>query len=282
MVQNTKPPLRRSGPCVFCGNSRPFTQEHVIPQWVRSVLDTGPVIITDRDTGAPLLYDQTLTLVVNASICGPCNSGPLNRLSASVKPDVTDMILGKPVALTRSRARNLATWATERALLVALARHEVRGDITIRWTGDRPASSFHWLHGHSGRPTPPPGTQVWVAYRDAMTNLPAWSVIGTWPESLDTPDGYLCAVSIGCLLFIAFGQEFRESDNHAPDGRLLATLGLPSRFGGYLVPIWPDTDDLIVWPPTLGFPDADLPEIARLFTISTVRRPRPAQTIRSP
>jgi len=282
MAEHSKPRLSRSGPCVFCDKHRRYTQEHVIPQWVRSVLGTGSVTITDRETGSPLQYDQTLTLVVNAAVCRPCNDGPLNRLGASVRTDVTDMILGKPVVLSRSRARRLAAWATERALLIALARHEARDDILIKWTGDRPASSFHWLHAHSDDPTPPPGTQAWIAYLDATTSLPAWSVIGTWPESSEKPDGYLCAVSIGCLLFIAFGQDFRESDDHAPDGRPLATLGLPGRFGGFLVPIWPVPDELIVWPPTFGFANADLPEIARLFTISTVRRPYPARTIRVP
>jgi hypothetical protein len=267
---------------VFCGNHRRYTQEHVIPQWVRDALDTGPITITDRDTGDQLQYDQTLTLVVNAAVCGPCNSGQLNRLGGNVKTDVMDMIFGRTVALTRPRAQRLATWAVERALLLNLARYEARDDSPVSWVGDRPATSFRWLHEHADDPIPPPGTQIWVGYLDAMTTLPAWSLIGTWPEGLDKPDGYLDAVSLGCLLFIAFGQDFRESDHHAPDGRLLATLGLVGRFGGYLVPIWPDPDELVVWPPGFGFSNSDLPEIARLFSISKIRRPYPPRTIRIP
>ncbi len=282
MSGSSRPPLQRSGRCVFCGNHRPFTREHVIPRWVRRVLDTGPITISDRQTGERLQYDQTITLVVNAAVCGPCNGGPLKRLGESVKADVSDMILGKPVALTQARATRLGAWVTERVLLLGLARYEVRNDIAIRWVGDRPAASFRWLHEHSDAPSPPPGSQVWIAYLDARTSLPAWSVIGTWPESVEPPDGYLCAVSIGCFLFIVFGQDFRESDDHAPDGRPLATLGLPGRFGGYLVPIWPDLDELVVWPPAFGFSNDDLGEIARLFTISTVRRPYPARTVPIP
>jgi hypothetical protein len=283
MGVSSKPPLKRSGLCVFCGNHRRYTQEHVIPQWVRDVLKTGPVTITDRDTGERLAYDETLTLVVNAAVCGPCNHGPLNRLGASVRTDVTDMILGNPVVLTPARARRLAAWITERALLLGLARYETRDDVAIRWVGDRPAASFRWLNEHSADSVPPPGTQVWIAYLDAMTNLPAWSLIGTWPESLKEPDGYLCAVSIGCFLFIAFGQDFRESDHHAPDGRSLGHLELPPRFGGYVVPIWPDPDELVVWPPAFGLSTADLPEIARLLTTAVVRRETyPARMIRMP
>jgi hypothetical protein len=111
-----------------------------------------------------------------------------------------------------------------------------------------------------------------------MTSLPAWSVIGTWPES-DPPDGYLCAVSLGCLLFVSFGQDFRESDYKAPDGRSLATLGLPDEFSGRLVPLWPDPQEIVVWPPRLGLADSDLPQIARLFSVSTVRRPYSAREI---
>jgi len=277
-----RPLLKRTGACVFCGNHRRFSQEHVIPRWVRDVLKTGPIEIVDRGTGKRLQYDQTLTLVVNSAVCAECNGGGLKRLGERVQTDVTDMILGRKVALSRARATYLATWATERALLMGLARHEARDDIAIRWAGDRPASAFRWLDAHSDNPMPPPGTQVWVAYLDAMTSLPAWSVIGTWPESLEQPDGYLCAVSIGCLLFIAFGQDFRESDHHAPNGRPLGRLELPSRFGDYVVPVWPDPDELVVWPPAVGFSNADLGEIARLFTISTVRRPYPARTIQIP
>lgn len=52
----------RSGPCVFCKQERPFTQEHVIPRWVRKILKTGPVEISWRSTGKRIAYDQTLTL----------------------------------------------------------------------------------------------------------------------------------------------------------------------------------------------------------------------------
>ena len=259
---------------MFCGNRRRFTQEHVIPRWVRDVLKTGPVTIIDHDTGARLQYDETLTLVVNGAVCRQCNQGGLKRLGERVKLDVTGMIRGETVALTRTHATYLATWVTERALLIALARHEARDDVAINWTGDRPAASFRWLHANSDDPAPPPGTQVWLAYLDAMTNLPAWSLMGTWPESLEEPDGYLCAVSIGCLLFFAFGQNFRESDHRTPDGRSLGHLELPSGFGGYVVPIWPDPDKLIVWPPKFGFSNSDLATIAKLLMTAVVRRER--------
>lgn len=268
--------MNRSGPCVFCENDRKYTQEHVIPQWVRRILKTGPVEITDRAKNERLRFDQTLTLVVNGAFCRDCNNGHMKQLGERVKPDVSEMIVGERVVLTPIHSRVLSAWAVERVLLLGLALNEAREakrDVPqTKWVGDKAVSSFRWLYAHRDEPTPPPGIQVWIAYRDARANLPAWSVIGTWPESLEEPDGYLCGFSIGCVMFIVFGQDFGEADNHAPDGRSLGRLELPGRFGGYVVPIWPDPNELVVWPTAFGFSDADLGEIARLFTISTVRR----------
>jgi hypothetical protein len=261
---------QRVGPCVFCQREGRFTQEHVIPRWVRKVLKTGPVEITDRQTGDRFRYDQTLTLVVNDAVCQDCNTGWLRELGESVRPDVTSAILGSPVALTSARARTLATWATERALLSELALREAR---VAKYA---PASCLRWVYAHRDDPTPPPGTQIWMAYLDATTAFPAWSITGTWPEGLQQPEGYISTFSLGCVVFLAFGQDFRESDHHAPDGRALGCLELPGRFGGYVVPIWPYTDELIVWPPTFGLSRQDLTEVARLLSVAKVRRPEPA------
>lgn len=115
------PQKQRVGPCVFCQRVSRFTQEHVIPRWVRKVLNTGPVEITDRQTRDRFRYDQTLTLVVNDAVCQECNGGWLRRLGERVKPDVSSAILGSPMALTSMGARSLAIWATERAVLFGLA-----------------------------------------------------------------------------------------------------------------------------------------------------------------
>jgi hypothetical protein len=98
----------------------------VVPRWVRKVLNTGPVEIRDRQTGGRLRYDQTLTLVVTDAVCMECNGGWLRLLGERVKGDVSEAILGRPVVMTSMRARALATWATERALLFGLAMREAR------------------------------------------------------------------------------------------------------------------------------------------------------------
>jgi len=259
------------GPCVFCQRERRFTTEHVIPRWVRKVVNTGPVEITDRQTGDRFRYDQTLTLVVNDAVCVECNGGWLRLLGERVKPDVSSAILGGPVAMTSIGARALATWAAERALLFELA---LRDAGIAKYA---PESCLRWIHTHRDDPTPPPGTQIWMAYLDATTALPAWSITGSWPEGLEQPEGYISTFSLGCVVFLAFGQDFRESDHHAPDGRALGRLELPGRFGGYVVPIWPDPEELIVWPPAFGLSMDDLTEVANLLSTAKIRRPYPAR-----
>ena len=279
--------LGKIGTCVFCGDRREYTQEHVIPRWVRRTLRTGPIEITDRRTNARLRYDQTLTLASNSAVCRECNSGHMSRLEQRVRRDAGQMIVGEPVALTRPRAQAISAWITERVLLMALATNEIRErrrePPQSRWVGEKSRSTFEWLYAHRDEPSPPPGTQVWLAYLDATTRLPAWSLVGTWPEAADTPDGYLCGFSIGCLLVLAFGQDFRKADHLAPDGRALGRLELPREFAGYLVPTWPEPDELAVWPPRFGLANTDLTEVGRLLTTAIVKRQtHPPQTIRLP
>jgi len=173
--------------------------------------------------------------------------------------------------LTANRARVLATWATERALLFELALRDAGK------SNYAPASCFRWIHAHRHDPTPPPGTQIWMAYLDATTALPAWSITGSWPEGSERPEGYLSTVGLGCVVFLVFGQDFRGSDHLARDGRALARLELPGRFGGYVVPIWPETPELIVWPPALGLAMDDRSEVANLLSVAKIKRPYPAR-----
>jgi hypothetical protein len=264
--------MERSGPCVFCGLVREYTQEHVIPRWVRKILKTGPVEITDRETRDRFRYDQTLTLVVNSAVCRDCNGGWMKRLGERVMPDIGPAIVGDFIALTAGRAQILASWVVERALLFDLAFEEGGGSGKFA-----PPSCLRWLYARRDDLMPPPGTQVWMAYLDATTKLPAWSVIGSWPERLEKPDGYLSAFSLGCVVFLVFGQAFRESDHHALDGRPLGQLVLPGRFSGYLVPIWPDPDELVVWPPRLGLSAVDRDEVVKLLSAARVLRKRPAR-----
>jgi hypothetical protein len=255
---------------VYCQQERPFTREHVIPQWVRKILKTGPVEITKRSTGERVRYDQTLTLVVSDAVCVECNGGWMKRLGERVIEDVEAAIFGKAIALTPDRARILATWANERALMFELALKEARE----RWFA--PSSNLRWLYAHRDDPTPSAGCQVWMAYLDATTALPAWSATGSWPDWLEQPEGYISCFSLGCAIFLVSGQDFREPDHRAIDGRSLARLELPSRYGGYVVPIWPDPDELVVWPPRFGLPPEGLTGFGNMAD-AVVRRPYPAR-----
>jgi len=237
---------------------------------VRKILDTGPVQITKRRTGERVRYDQTLTLVVTDAVCAACNSGWMKRLGERAADDAGAAMVGQTIALTKTRARTLATWAVERSMLFELALKEAREG----WFA--PDSNLHWLYTHRDDPTPPIGSQVWMAYLDATTALPAWSATGSWPDWLEKPEGYISCFSLGCAIFLVSGQDFREPDHRTVDGRPLARLELPSRYGGYVVPIWPDPDELVVWPPRSGLPPEGLSEFGNLAD-AVIRRPYPAR-----
>lgn len=263
----------RTGPCVYCGSVRRYTREDVIPRWVRKrVFRTGE--ITRRKGGAegvPVKTDETLTLIVRDAVCGPCNGGWMRILGERVMTDAGEAMAGLHIALTPERARVLATWATDRALMFELALAHERHDVHA------PPSNLRWIYEHRNDPEPPPGAQVSMAVLADAMSLPAWHAIGSFhPLELEQPeadpDGSLAAFSIGHVVFLVFLQNFREPDRLTLDGRQLGRFEFPPRYGGYLVPLWPDPDKLTVWPPRFGLTIADLKGFAA-WTDIIVSRP---------
>ena len=211
-------------------------------------------------------FDQTLTLVASDAVCVECNTGWMSTLGGRVIEDVRAAIFGLSIALTPARAQVLATWATERAMLFELALKVAREG----WFA--PESNLRWIYAHRTDPIPPPACQVWMAYVDATTALPAWSATGSWPDGQEKPEGYISCFSLGCVVFMVSGQDFREPDHVTFDGRPLARIELPSRYSGYVVPIWPDPNELVVWPPRFGVPSKGLSAFGNLAD-AVVRRP---------
>jgi len=137
-------------------------------------------------------------------------------------------------------------------LALADQRHDVHA----------PVSSLRWLYDHRDDPVPPPGAQITMSFIDAPESLPAWHAVGSFhPNELENPEGKaygsMAAFSIGHAVFTVFLQDFRGPDHRALDGRPLARFEFPSRYGGYLVPLWPDPDLLTIWPNRLGLTIAD-------------------------
>lgn len=229
----------------------------------------GPVTTLKERSGVRVKFDQTLTLTVTDAICDPCNTGWLKATGELVMPYAAEAMAGLDIVLTRTQTRQLAAWAVERALMFELAMRQHRE----RWFA--PASNLEWLYAHRDDPIPPPGSQVYAARLDRPESLPAWSATGSWPDTdvLEDREGYTSSFSIGHLLFAVFGQDFGP-DALSIRGQPLARLELPPRYGGYLVPLWPDSDELTVWPPRATLSREDLPGFADWSDVRTARLAR--------
>lgn len=248
---------RRSGTCVFCGEQRSYSREHVIPRWVRKqVFTTGPVTVTRGSSAERIRYDETLTLTVTDAVCRDCNTGWLRQIGDRVASDAGAAMRGEHLVLTAKRAQVLAAWAVERALLFELA---LKDELAEAWYA--PASNLRWLHRNALAPSPPPGAQVFMGYLRAPESLPAWHVTGSYPAGEDKR-GYVVSFSIGHLVLVVFGQDFLEPDLIAPDGDVLGRFELPGHYAGFLVPLWPDPASLVVWPPRRHLDRAELPGFA--------------------
>ena len=81
--------------CLFCGQQRPMSKEHVIPKWVLRELDMEKTMLMAKHvnfTGQPHSerHHDFLSLVAGC-VCEDCNCGWMSRLEATIQPLLTPL-----------------------------------------------------------------------------------------------------------------------------------------------------------------------------------------------
>jgi len=79
--------------------------------------------------------------------------------------------------------------------------------------------------------------------------LAAWTTAGQYGDDPADPVGYVATFSVGYLAFQVAGQDFRQPDHVSRTGDLLGEVIPPDTAAPYLLGIWPQRPDLVVWPP---------------------------------
>ena len=258
--------------CVFCGEEKRATREHIYPDWVRKGIGaTGHTRVTRTKGDARSEGSTTgLTWILRRSICRDCNTGWMaTSLESAVKEYLLPAMLGKPIVLEPAMQRVVATWAVKTALLFqmkAMADRQPRGFA--------PASNLRWLYDHRDNPEPPPGSHVWLAAVDAQLGT-VDSHVGWHNATTSTPpldmELYLVSFSVGYLVFQVFGQDFREPDHHAVTGEPLRDVLLPQPVLTYMRRIWPARTEVITWPPLGRLAWHDLSRFAAVDQAITAR-----------
>lgn len=248
--------------CIFCGQTRRATKEHIYPQWVRRGLwATGQSTLTRERNDERRDWSVTgLTWILYRRICASCNGGWMRRsLEDAVRPLLLPAMRGQPIRLKPREQRVVAAWAVKTALLFQMKAIDDRSQ-----PGFAPGSNLRWLYEHRDDPVPPPGSQVWIAYVDAQFNT-AEAHPGRHNATLLTgPVGnqfYAVTFAVGYLVFQVIGQDFGEPfrpDPLAP----LPSIQRPQSLISVLRSIWPERDVDIDWPPLQGLRHSDFRKFA--------------------
>lgn len=194
--------------CVFCAQSG-LTREHVIPQWLATVLPQQAAWRgQDQRIVLPLAgnpistldlphreMQQPFTQTTVRAVCSNCNSGWMNQLEEAVRVPLAALVRGDRHHLTPEQALALSTWAVKTSLMVQLTGTETS-----------PALKPLYRTFHTDR-QPPPNTLVWAATIDGDSwalRSEAVSILVGDPDhpydAADSPNTLAVTLGLGSLL----------------------------------------------------------------------------------
>src|ERR1700694_5836463 len=143
--------------CVFCGE-RKVSKEHVIPQWVGTVLPKPPKERWRHKEQERVWATDHLDFTVKR-VCRECNNGWMDQeIERRARPALTGMIHGQDMTLTRELQARVATWAVKTHAMAQFRpthprpiSEELRTSLYERKVA--PAQSRVWLTAYAGHAT---------------------------------------------------------------------------------------------------------------------------------
>jgi hypothetical protein len=238
---------------VFCGTAGSLSTEHVVPKWVRKVLQIREPVREFNGT-AYVGAAETLAIVFH-EVCVSCNTGWMESLERDASPVLGPLLLGAEPGTSRAldpdQQAILATWAVKTSLLLALSKF--RGQ-DYGWI---PVSTLQRLYRHHDARMPPPGTRVWMA-GFSTSDLPASVQAACLYDASREPAAQCVTFSVGCVLFQVFATEQEDADLSPDNEAWLAPKGL---YTPALLQIAPSCSPLR-WPPRAVFGVGDREALA--------------------
>jgi hypothetical protein len=147
--------------CIFCRRFGNMSKEHIWSDWMAELFPKGAVpahhevlhVRTQKfiPVSSNVLTRQGAAITKKLRVvCRNCNHGWMKALEEAVRPILTPLIIGQPIALNRDDQRILAEWIT---LKVMVAEHNVPAEVVASQT-DR--------DNFLGNRTIPPYFHIWV------------------------------------------------------------------------------------------------------------------------
>src|SRR5215472_14798711 len=107
--------------CIFCGQRKPGSREHVIPRWIRERLDIQADVRIEVNSALAKKWPN-LYVKLDRTVCANCNNGWMSDLEEQVKPCLGPMLVNEhSVNLDAEQQRDLARWALIKILLLELS-----------------------------------------------------------------------------------------------------------------------------------------------------------------
>lgn len=235
--------------CVFCGSEVNRTDEHVFAEWQRKALNvtTGKTTLWDGDKVAKT--ESGVNIVLKDGVCQRCNNEWLSRLETDAQRWLTAGMVGQHMALPTSVHPKLAAWAVGKALLLQLTvRRKFPAQARPIWI---PESNVRWLYDHHDEPVPPPGAHVWLGriepYFGTETATATRFRFSMSPP--EDPHDYLTVFTAGYLVFLVICQDVTP-ELTTRDGMPPFDYMLPDKWITSLVALWPQRQDMVIWPPS--------------------------------
>jgi hypothetical protein len=233
----------------MCGTIGDASDEHVVPKWIRRLLDIrSEVTLLRGDELEEIHSRQHLTVRLRGKVCTTCNNGWMSKLESDVQPFLGQMLLGNErLAIDEPQRRLLTTWATKTILLTELALRQ-------QHPRSRPADGYEpsdfelaWL---SGKRRPIPRSRLWVGPFDAQGEI----AMTHQTMQLELPTGlergpiktHLTTFSLGYVVF-----QLHSIDALAVDevGGAHFPVDPPESLSAALLTIWPSSGQTLWWPP---------------------------------
>ena len=245
-----------------------MTDEHVIPNWIRSRLQRTRRAFDPNASQRLSVYSaqpgvsahdeidtmDALNIRLKRMVCGSCNSGFLSRMENRVVDILGPMIFeATPTVLDRVMQQDIAVWATKTILLLELA-------VRQKYPQQRPIDGYvpsdaelAWLYGSR---QPPPRSIVWISCWDCRMETPFMFE----PASAKLPvengtfvETHITSFAVGFVSFQLVSTDFVRAE-HSGASHWVGVV--PPTLREAIHRMWPETGLVVNWP-SLSFGNED-------------------------
>ena len=254
--------------CVFCGEFRRMSKEHIWGDWVRDFIPERKGGHTLRDVEIMKSSEPEKVSIIQRKgsalgtfrhiVCEPCNTQWMSRLQNNAKDYLIPLFKGDPTVLGQEACSAVAAWAT---MVSMTAEFMLDSGTKIGISREDRAALMT-------TEAPLPDWKIWVGYYDGGIWSHQWKhaslpIVG----GKDLPSAeyvYTPLPNTQTTTFVVGKLYVHTMSCGYPDVVSNWQWLLNNRLRNLLVPIWPVRPQIVTWP-IHGVNDADVQLSSEMF-----------------